>query len=474
MFIIEKAGNIKDHYTIAKQTLGEGGYGSVSKGEHKQTGAQRAIKAMLKADNKSESYEREVSIMKSLDHPNIINLFETFEDKRSIYLVMELCSGGELFDMIIDLGNFSEVDAAIVMQQIIRGVNYMHERSICHRDLKPENFLFASKAPIAKNNLKIIDFGLSRVMLPGQMLKTKVGTPYYVAPEVLTGSSYDQTSDLWSCGVIMYVLLCGYPPFSGDSDAEVLKKVKAGKFGFKPRDWKDVTEDAKTLIKSLLQMSPKERLTADEALSHAWIKDKAPKAIPGFSLQSDFVNHLRSFQSASHFKKAALHIIAGQLSEKQIKSLRDTFVALDANGDGLLTASEIRAGLMDGGIEELPVDLNQIVDELDANGSGVIDYTEFLAATLQKKLYLQEDVCWNAFATFDQNGDGQISPEELKQVLHNDSVEGVLGAESIAELMREVDGNGDGMIDFEEFMEMMRKNGGTSSHNARESHIFEI
>jgi calcium-dependent protein kinase len=220
-----------------------------------------------------------------------------------------------------------------------------------------------------------------------------------------------------------------------------------------------VTQDAKDLIRELIKMDPKQRLTAEQALNHAWIKDKAPKADFNNLLQDGFVEHLRDFQSANYLKKAALHIIAGQLSEQQIKSLRETFVALDENEDGLLTVAEIRVGLTKTGLDEIPVDLQQIVAEVDADGNGLIDYTEFLAATLQKKLYIQEELCWKAFSIFDQNGDGQISREELKQVLNSGEIEDEVGTERIDLLMQEVDANGDGMIDFDEFMAMMQTHG---------------
>lgn len=459
-FIVERTGQrIRDHYDIEKHPLGVGGYGSVCKANHKMTKSLRAIKAMSKSQMKNlETFKQEISIMKKLDHPNIIKLHETFEDRRNIYLVMELCAGGELFDKILEDGCFGEVEAAILMQQILRALYYLHERNIVHRDLKPENFLFASKAAIEKNNLKMIDFGLSTELKSGEHLKSKAGTPYYVAPQVLTGK-YCQAVDLWSCGVIMYVLLCGYPPFYGKTDADVLAKVKAGTYSFRQSDFKDVTEDAKNLIRSLLKMDPQQRLTAKQSLEHTWIKDKAPRAIPGVSLQADFVQHLRGFQSASHLKKAALQVIAGQLSDQHIKALRDTFVALDANGDGRLTVAEMKAGLKKGGLKELPVDLSSIMEDVDANGDGVIDYTEFLAATLQKKQYMQEDVCWRAFATFDLNGDGKISSDELQKVLHDDSVSDALGTDTIDKLMLSVDENGDGHIDFAEFMAMMRNDG---------------
>jgi len=457
-FILDNAGKITEFYDMEKKKLGEGSYGSVCKSKSKSTGAVRAIKTISKAQMKNvERFKKEIAIMKMMDHPNVVKLYETFEDHRNIYLVMEICLGGELFDRIIESGHFTEVQAAILMQQIIRAIYYMHENHVCHRDLKPENFLFMTADPIEKNLLKIIDFGLSCEFEQNQVLTTKAGTPYYVAPQVLAGK-YDQLSDLWSCGVIMYVMLCGYPPFFGETDAEVLAKVRLGNFSFNAADWKNISEDAKNLIRMLLKMNPRDRYTAEQALNHEWIMNKAPKA-QGVSLQSGLVDNLRGFRSQNKLKKAALHIIAGQLNEDQIKALRETFMSLDNNGDGQLTVSEMKQGIERAGLQEIPLDLQQIMEDVDADGSGVIDYTEFLAATLDKRLYLQEDVCWSAFRLFDRNGDGQISQEELKHVLDNEQVESIMGVQAIAQLMKEIDGNGDGLIDFQEFMTMMRNEG---------------
>merc|ERR1712072_1047792 len=171
-----------------------------------------------------------------------------------------------------------------------------------------------TKEPIDKNLLKIIDFGLSCKYETGQVLTTKAGTPYYVAPQVLAGK-YDQLADLWSCGVIMYVLLCGYPPLFGETDAEVLSKVRLGNFSFNAADWKNVSEDAKNLIRMLLKMNPRDRYTAEQALNHDWIKQKAPKAT-GASIGAGLVDNLKGFRSQNKLKKAALHIIANQLDEK--------------------------------------------------------------------------------------------------------------------------------------------------------------
>merc|ERR1711972_1197167 len=194
------------------------------------------------------------------------------------------------------------------------------------------------------------------------------------------------------------------------------------------------------LIRMLLKMNPRDRYTAEQALNHEWIKNKAPKA-SNVSLQSNFVDNLRGFRSQNKLKKAALHYIAGQMGEDQIKALRETFLSLDSNGDGFLTPAEMREGIQKAGLKEIPPDLQQIMEDVDSDGSGVIDYTEFLAATLDKQQFIKEDVCWTAFRLFDRNNDGKISQEELKAVLNDDEVGDVVGKQTIAQLLLEVDKN---------------------------------
>jgi calcium-dependent protein kinase len=463
-FIVDNKGQIIDFYDIDEKKLGEGSYGTVAKAVSKQTKRIRAIKTVGKSTMKNlDKFKQEITIMKKMDHPSIIKLYETFEDVRNIYLVLELCSGGELFDRIIEAGHFKEKQAAHLMQQTLSGINYMHQIFICHRDIKPENFLFSTKDSIEKSTLKIIDFGLSCQFRPGGYLKTKAGTPYYVAPQVLEGR-YDQSCDIWSCGVIMFVLLCGYPPFYGENDNQVLQEVKRANLKFDPVDWKSVSEDAKALIRQMLTKSPSDRCTAEQAMKHVWITEKAPKAEDA-PVSQNLVTNLKNFRVQNKLKKAALHVIATQLDESQISALRSVFKSLDTNGDGRLTAQELRDGLQKADIKEIPPDLQQIMEEVDSDGSGMIDYTEFLAATLDKKTYLQEDVCWAAFRVFDRNGDGKISKDELKLVLGEQSVGDAMhaSAEAMCQILKEVDTNGDGEIDFKEFMNMMRGKGPQTS-----------
>lgn len=267
---------ITDFYELGDEKIGEGSFGSVCRGTHRRTGAERAVKTTAKASvKKVAGWHREVAIMKQLDHPNIVRLHETFEDDDSVYLVMDLCKGGELYERLIDEENFGDEDAASVMQQIFRAIGYMHGRHVCHRDVKTQNFLFLNEGPISQTVLQVIDFGISRQFEPGEVLTTKVGTPYFVAPEVLNGT-YDHLSDLWSCGVIMFWMLCGYPPFYAQSDAGILSKVRNGSFFFEPKDWVCVSDAAKILIRRLLEKSVAKRFTAEQCLRDAWIEQHAP------------------------------------------------------------------------------------------------------------------------------------------------------------------------------------------------------
>jgi len=463
--IQSRGGKVTDNWEMNTKgkNLGEGSFGTVVKGVNKSSKKQAAIKIVSKDTLKNiERFRQEIEVMKTLDHPNIIKLYETYEDQKNIYLIMEMATGGELFDRVVSVKFFSEVQAAHVIQQILRGINYMHGAGVVHRDLKPENFLFSNNDPIEKSTLKVIDFGLSTPFKRGVPLTTKAGTPYYVAPDVLKGS-YDERSDLWSIGVIMYVLLCGYPPFYAANDRAVLQKVMKGQFEFKPRDWSGISREARSLISHLITLDVDARYTAQQALKDPWIDKKAPGASKeSLNSSSKFVGNLRAYRSNNKLKKMALAVIAQEMNEKQIKALRDVFIMMDNNQDGLLTREELRAGIKKSGIA-IPADLGDIMNTIDCDGSGFVEYSEFIAAALDRRAYMEEKAAWQAFSRFDLDKNGKISRQELKKVIYQDYGDRSIGfggvgkRKSVDSLIQKVDVDGDGEIDFKEFMAMMRQ-----------------
>jgi len=451
-FVHENPGRLEDSYSMARKPLGEGSFGSAFRATCKQTGQERAVKAIeIKVVKNPTRFRREIEIAKKLDHPNVVRLHETFRDAKKIYLVMELCTGGELFDRIVDEApsGFDDAQAAKYIRQILSAISYMHAHRFAHRDVKPENFLFHDSSP--DSQLKIIDFGLACHFEPGQKMSTKAGTAYYVAPEVLKGE-YNEKCDVWSAGVISYVLLCGYPPFSGDTDPEILKKVKSGNFEFRSPEWDPVSSGAKNLITQMLSLDPSIRPSAEVVLMSPWLKYKGtPKATP---LSKDFVSRLQAFRAFSKLKKIALAAVAQQLPDEKIESLQNTFRALDKNSNGTISVEEVKEAMVQQGLKP-PKALEDLLQAVDCNGSGSLDYTEFLAATIDQKLYMQRDMCWAAFRVFDLDGDGKITREELGKVLNGDGVQELFGAGKIQKMIEEVDKDGDGAVDFEEFCAMM-------------------
>jgi len=291
-----KAEKLEDKYEIGKE-LGRGGFSIVKKGKNKKTGDEVAIKCINKKNLKKDELQlltREINIMQKLRHKSIIQLIDIFETPSELFLVLELVSGGELFDQIVERGSYSENDAASLIRQVLEGIDYMHKHGVVHRDLKPENLLCA-----AANVIKIADFGLSKDVESGN-LQTSCGTPSYVAPEVLLGGQYDNEVDIWSIGVITYVLLCGFTPFYGDNQRQLFERILHAKFDYPSPEWDDVSATAKDFVSKLLVVNPAERLSAEQAQQHPWLVEQAPKrALKSFaSVQSG----LRSLQEAKVMK----------------------------------------------------------------------------------------------------------------------------------------------------------------------------
>jgi len=262
--------DINEHYVIGKE-IGRGGFSIVRSAVQKSTGKKVAVKCIKKTvvvGDDIKMLRREIHIMKSLDHPNILKLFEVYVSDEEFFLVMELVEGRELFDKIVERGQYSEKDAANIVWQIVSGVNYLHQNGIAHRDLKPENLLCTEGEE--HEVIKIADFGFAK-NFGKENLMTSVGSPGYVAPEILCSESYNESVDMWSVGVIIYILLCGYPPFYADTASALYRRIMDAKYDFDDPSWDDVSESAKDLIRSLLVKDPTTRLTASQCLSHPWV-----------------------------------------------------------------------------------------------------------------------------------------------------------------------------------------------------------
>jgi len=460
-------GKIEDFYEIEKKIVGEGGFGAVRRAKDLRSGGFRAVKSIAKSAVKDEGQLREeVEIMRLLDHPNIVRLTDSFEDLRRLYLVLELCDGGELFDKICDAGFLTEAAASRIVQQMLLAMNYLHQNRISHRDLKPENWLLAADEPIEKAKLKLIDFGISKRFSPGQEMKTMLGTPNYLAPEVLL-SKYTEKADIWSIGIIAYIMLSGQQPFSGNANSEILAQVKAAKIDLESGQWYYISSEAKSVMRLLLEKDPGKRPAAVTALQHSWLQpsSSADLAAPGGSKNKATIemSSLKAFSQMNQLKKASLNVIAAQLPESKIRNMEEWFKSMDANKDGTLSIAELKAGMKLLGVN-IPGNLDDLINSVDTDGSGVIDYTEFLAVTMDKKLYHQEDVVWAAFKRFDQDQSGTIDRKELANVL-NDEVKDAFNIEEatvVSDVFNQVDTNGDGQIDFDEFFQMMRTAGQTA------------
>jgi calcium-dependent protein kinase len=305
--------------------------------------------------------------------------------------------------------------------------------------------------------LKLADFGFA-VKCNGLDQRAMLGTPGYVAPEILNNQNYGTPVDMWSCGVIIFVILGGYPPFpqpTGNNMEELYKKICDADFTFDPQWWGGVSHEAKDLIQGCLTVDVNKRLTAPLSLHDPWVEHRAPKS--SAEAPEGLVGNLKKYQAKNKFVQTTLRMIAWRLDDEHINKLREVFEALDEDGVGVLTPAKLKEGLtkLHADHGESLEELKEILERVNAGHHDEIDYTEFIAAMMDRKTYLQRDACWQAFRVYDKNGDGKIDISELEAVFSCGSVENAMGKDAIDKLMKDADTNGDGELDFEEFMAMM-------------------
>ncbi|XP_067283283.1 calcium/calmodulin-dependent protein kinase type 1D [Pseudorasbora parva] len=262
--------DIKEMFEF-KEVLGTGAFSEVVLAEERSTGKMFAVKCIPKKalKGKESSIENEIAVLRKIKHENIVALEDIYESSNHLYLIMQLVSGGELFDRIVEKGFYTEKDASTLIRQVLDAVNYLHSMGIVHRDLKPENLLYFN--PQDGSKIMISDFGLSKMEGTGDVMSTACGTPGYVAPEVLAQKPYSKAVDCWSIGVIAYILLCGYPPFYDENDSKLFEQILKADYEFDAPYWDDISDSAKDFIGSLMEKDPSKRYTCEQALRHPWI-----------------------------------------------------------------------------------------------------------------------------------------------------------------------------------------------------------
>ncbi|OVA10249.1 Protein kinase domain [Macleaya cordata] len=400
-------------YELGRE-LGRGEFGITYLCTDKASGDVYACKSISKKKLRTavdiEDVRREVEIMKHLpQHPNIVTLKDTYEDDNG------MC----------------------------------HKQGVMHRDLKPENFLFANKKETAA--LKAIDFGLSVFFKPGERFTEIVGSPYYMAPEVLK-RNYGPEVDVWSAGVILYILLCGVPPFWAETEQGVAQAIIRSVIDFKRDPWPKVSDNAKDLVKGMLNPDPKQRLTAQAVLDHPWLQNA--KKAPNVSLGETVKARLKQFSVMNKLKKRALRVVAEHLSTEEVAGIKDTFDMMDINNNGKITLGELKAGLHKIGHQIADADLQILMDAADVDGNGTLDYGEFVALAVHIRKIGNDDHLHKAFNFFDKNQSGYIEIEELREALADELDPN--NEEVINAIMRDVDTDKDGRISYEEFAAMMK------------------
>ena len=452
-FIITSDKSFLENYNLGP-ALTSYHYFEIHKVTHRETGEERTVKILKKGPKSiEEKLRNEIFIVKQLDHPNIIKFFEIFEETKRILIVMEKSKGEELFEVLIKKKNFSERQACLIAKEILLVLAYLHDKGVIHRDLKPENVLLEEYGQ--GFGVKVVNYLSAVKVVKGSLVTGLVGTAYYVAPEVVQGV-YNEKCDLWSLGVILFMLLSNYPPFDGHSDKEILEKVTTSQPNYNEPIWSTVSEEAKDLISKLICPEPV-RLSAVQALMHPWIQKHIDSSPRNSVLIVNAFENLRNFHKCNKLRDAVQTFIATQcISAQEGRELTEAFKMIDTNGDGKLSREELLEHYKTVMLSSSPEkEVDTIMKEVDTDENGYINYTEFLKASISQKVLISSQNLRRAFDLFDSDQNGSISAQELKRVLQSETT---LDDKLWKDIITCFDQNSDGKIDLREFEEIITRN----------------
>lgn len=435
-----------------KEVLGGGHFGTVRIAykrteENKRKYAIKSISKKNLSEKDLEDLIKEVEIISSLDHPNIIKFFETYHDEFYFHIVMELCSGKEVFDKIVEEDYLTEAKVAKIIYKVISAINYCHTKGITHRDIKPENILFESSDPDA--DIKLIDFGLSRKYNSNEKMHTILGTPYYVAPEVLKGD-YDEKCDVWSIGAITYIMLSGEPPFLGKTNNEIFKKIVNEEVTFDKSKWKKISNEAKSFIRECMNKNPDKRFCAEKALNHTWFKTLHVEE-DAATLEKDILVNIKNFSSPQKFKKLVLRFLVNMLSHKELKDLKKAFNTIDSDHSGVINIDELHNAFKQANIKISEEEIKNIISNSEEKDK--LDYTEFIVASLNQKKLVDKEKLTSAFKYFDVDDSGFIDASDVKKALLR-SGKKIINSEDIDVMLAEVTTLDQPKVSLEDFLKL--------------------
>ena len=467
---VAKGNNDPNKLYIKKKILGRGSFGVVYLVKQRYLSRYFAMKVIKKSSAKAKEEEEnlmnEVDILRKLDHPNIVKITDFYSLKTEYNIITEYCQEGELFDEIKAQSPFSEAMAAWYLRQILSAVCYCHGMNIIHRDLKPENILIVKRQKNGYHPIKIIDFGTAKVFQKEKAEHLLIGSAYYIAPEVLS-RNYTELCDLWSCGVIMYILLTGRPPFNGSSEEEIMKKIKEGNYDLKKYPWGIISEEAKDLLKGLLQVNAKKRFSAKQALEHKWFQiEKTKSSLNAYNVKNrqlnKLIDNLMKYRSDNVLRCAVIALLVhNSIQLNQAHDAVKLFNQIDKNGDGKISKDELFNGLQsykkDISFDELKKQVDIIFNNIDSDHNGYLEYEEFVRAAIDKDHFLSVNFLQFAFNYFDKDHDGEITLEEVKNkfFLNDKNKNSLKAQDQLQKSFNEIDINGDGKLSFEEFAKMM-------------------
>ncbi len=453
---------------IKTKMLGSGAFGEVWLAHHKDLDRDFAMKIIKKRKNRRNDEKEilnEIEILKKLDHPKILKVVDFYSTLKKYYIITEYCHEGELFNEIIKVGKFDEGQAAFIINQILKAITYCHKMNIIHRDIKPENIMITNREKNGCLQVKLIDFGTAKIFEKGHQENKYVGSSYYMAPEIIK-RKYDEKCDLWSIGVIMYILLTGRPPFDGNDDDEILENVKKGVFDKSSYPYPLLSSQSKDLIDKLLQYEPKKRISADQAIEHPWFKtaefkkkDKVNTIAP--ELARELIGNMTKYRSDNILKCAVIAYLVHHITNtEECFEASKLFIKIDLNYDGKIEKHELIQGFQKyWGIskDEAEEKVELIFANIDTDFNGFIEYEEFVRASVNSSIFMSKNYLKFAFNYFDRDASGDITFEEIKKRFTqnaknvNEEVD-----QELKEIFDSIDINGDGSISFNEFCKMMK------------------